>query len=69
MLQADEQIKIYLKNKETGELTDHNPNDAVPVGFTLVKKIYKKRNIGVLMNKWRAAVEVAKLIGKLKLST
>ena len=68
ILQPDEQIKIYLKCKETGELTDCNPSDpafgGVPEGYTLVKRICKKRSIKLLMEKFRAAVEIAKIIGK-----
>ena len=47
-------------------MIDFTPGGRVPNGFTVVKRIYKKRSIQVLMEKFRAAVEVAKFIGMMK---
>ena len=55
-----------MKNKETGELLDYRPGDPVLEGHQVIKRIYRKRNINVLMQKFRAAAKVAKLIGRMQ---
>lgn len=66
VLQKDEKVQIYLKNKDTGELIDYEHGAPVLEGHQVVKRIYRKRNIKVLMAKFRAAAKVAKLIGRMR---
>ena len=67
-LLKDERIMIYLKNSKTGDLIDYDTDQTIPPGYIIVKRIYRKRNIKVLMDKFRAAVEVAKFIGRIKMA-
>jgi len=32
-----------LRNPENGELTAHKTGDAIPTGWDLIKKVYKKK--------------------------
>ena len=60
---------MYLKNKESGEILDYELEDDVPEGWTVVKRIYKRRDVKVLMRKFRSAVYVARLMGRMRKSS
>jgi len=68
-LEKDEVIRMYLKNKESGEILDYELEDDVPEGWIVVKRIHKRRDVKVLMRKFRSAVYVARLMGRMRKSS